>query len=268
VWQFKESPHTCIRNGYWEKLIDLYTHAEGKIFFCPEIKRWYEMFIRDNAGLSYIMDGEIAPKNYFTDRFSPKLSSIDGAYHTVAPGRVVGIGTDEMRQFAENNIHIHLYTVNLNNRRDGYIDSMTKAAPSHFHLHPHCDSINWVKEFSRYDAGWLHIVKSANAGDIMKATWDDMNLPARMSTLAAACLPMIQYDNSGHIVAMQEYLKKINAGIFYKDANDLKSQLADRQRMDTLRHNIYQNRFLFCFDEYVPGLLNFFAEVIAKTKKQ
>jgi len=33
---------------------------------------------------------------------------------------------------------------------------MTAVAPLHFHLHPHCDDQNWVKKFSRYDAGWLH----------------------------------------------------------------------------------------------------------------
>ena len=102
----------------------------------------------------------------------------------------------------------------------------------------------------------------------MRATWDDLNMPARMNTLAVAGLPMIQYDNSGHIVAMQEHLKKINAGLFYKDANDLKTQLADHQLMDCLSSNMIQNRFRFCFDEYVPDLLDFFNQVIAKTKKQ
>jgi hypothetical protein len=173
-----------------------------------------------------------------------------------------------MQQLAANNIHVHLYTGDLINRRNDLIESMTKAAPLHFHLHSHCVSENWVEEFSRYDAGWLHCFESENEGDIMRATWDDLNMPSRMNTLAAAGLPMIQYDNSGHIVATQEHLKKINAGLFYKDVNELQAQLADSQLMDTLNRNILKNRFRFCFDEYVPELMFFFNQVIAKTKKR
>ena len=214
------------------------------------------------------MDGDMPPSDYFTDCFSPKLSTVDGAFHTVAPGRLIGIGANEMRQFAANNIHVHLYTDSYRNRKDEFINSMKKVAPEHFHLHPNCTPENWVEEFSRYDAGWLHCFKSENGGDIMKATWDDMNLPARMGTLAAAGLPMIQYNNSGHIVATQESLKKINAGLFYKDANGLRAQLADRQLVDKLSRNMLQNRFRFCFDEYVPQLLDFFNQVIYKTNKR
>ena len=267
VWHFKENPYQCMRAGFFGKLIDLFSHVEGKIYFSPEIKTWYEIFMNGHDGLSCIMDGEMAPQEYFTNQFSPKISTVDGAFHTVAPGRLVGVGADEMRQFAENDIHVHLYTDNCYNRKDTFIESMAKVAPLHFHLHPHCDSENWVEEFSRYDAGWLHCFKSANYGDIMKATWDDLNLPARMSTLAAAGLPMIQYDNSGHIVSPQEYLKKIKGGIFYKNAKDLRTQLSDSQQMKVLSENILKNRFRFCFDEYVPELMDFFNQVITKSKK-
>jgi len=268
VWHFKEGPFDCMKRGYWSKLIDLYSCSEGQIYINTEIKQWYELFIKNRHGMAFVMDGDLPPKEYFTDRFSPKLSANDGAFHTVTPGRVVGVYPDEMQQLAENDIHVHLYTNSINNMREGFIKSMTAVAPMHFHLHPHCEAENWVEEFSRYDAGWLHSFKSENAGDIMRATWDDLNMPARMNTLAVAGLPMIQYDNSGHIVAVQEHLKKINAGLFYKEAYELKEQLDDRQLMDTLTRNMIQNRFRFCFDEYVPELLEFFTQVIAKRKRE
>ena len=214
------------------------------------------------------MDGDMPPIEHFSNQFSPKLSATDGALHTVVPGRLIGVGANEMHQLADKNIHVHLYTENLHERRDSFINSMKKAAPSHFHSHPNCTPEKWVEEFSRYDAGWLHSFKSENEGDIMRATWDDLNMPARMNTLAAAGLPMIQFDNSGHIVAMQEHIKKINAGIFYKDADNLKAQLADRQLMEKLSNNMIQNRMCFCFDEYIPRLLDFFNQVISKTKKK
>ena len=65
---------------------------------------------------------------------------------------------------------------------------------------------------------------------------------------------------------MQEHIKKINAGLFYKDASDLKAQLADRKLMKELNENILKNRFRFCFDEYVPQLIEFFNKVIIKSK--
>ena len=267
VWHFKEGPFGGMKRGLWAKLIDLYTLSEGVLYINQEIKLWYETFINRLHGLTGIMDGDIPPKAYFTNHFSPKLSSFDGAFHTVSPGRIVGISLTELRQFAANNIHVHLYTVNLHNRKNDAIQFMMEAAPLHFHLHSHCDPENWVEEFSRYDAGWLHSFKSSNDGDLLRASWDDFNMPCRMNTLAAAGLPMIQYDNSGHIVAMQEHIKKIDCGLFYKDAEDLKTQLADRRRMETLRRNVLQHRFKFCFDEYVPELMDFFNRVIADTKK-
>jgi len=267
VWHFKEGPYDCMKNGYWEKLVDLYSNAEGKIFINHEIKTWYESFIKDNNGLTFILDGDMPLKEYFNDRFMPKISTIDGAFHTLVSGRMIGVYPDEMRQLAENNIHVHMYSIDYYDRNNGYIKMMQKAAPSHFHLYPFCTPDNWVEEYSRYDAGWLHCFKSANNGDIHRATWDDLNIPARMNTLAAASLPMIQYDNSGHIVAMQECIKKINGGLFYKNINDLKSLLADRQQIKVLSENILKNRFSFCFDEYVPELIDFFNQVIAKSKK-
>ena len=267
VWHFKEGPFDCMRKGYWTKLIDLCSFSEGIIYINPACKRWYESFIKSRDGLDFILDGDLPPKAYFTGRFSQKLSTGDGAFHTVTPGRIVGIDPDEMRQLAANNIHVHLYTDSTRNRREDFINTMTNAAPSHFHLHSHCKPENWVEEFSRYDAGWLHRFRSENEGDIMRATWDDLNMPSRMNTLAAAGLPMIQYDNAGHVVATQEYLKKINGGLFYRDAKDLKAQLADRKVMEELSGNMIKNRSLFCFDEYVPELIDFFNRVIANTKK-
>jgi len=267
VWHFKEGTQICTKQGHWAKLIDLYSHAEGRIYINPEIKIWYETFIKSNS-LSFIMDGDMPPGEHFSDCFSPKLSAVDGACHTVIPGRMIGIEAEEMWQLANNNIHVHLYTENFHERREGFIKAMKKVAPSHFHAHPICTPDNWVAEFSRYDAGWLHSFKSENEGDILRATWDDLNMPARMNTLAAAGLPMIQYDNSGHIVAMQEHLKKINGGLFYKNIEDLSAQLTDRRLMAALSDNVLKNRLRFCFDEYVPELMDFFNQVIAKTKKR
>lgn len=37
------------------------------------------------------------------------------------------------------------------------------------------DQASWVREFSRYDAGWLHAFQNRNGGEIRRADWDDLN---------------------------------------------------------------------------------------------
>ena len=54
-------------------------------------------------------------------------------------------------------------------------------AKGHLHLHPTVGQERWTEVFSRYDAGWLHVFRSGNGGDLTRAIWDDLNLPARMA---------------------------------------------------------------------------------------
>ena len=101
---------------------------------------------------------------------------------------------------------------------------------------------------------------------MMRANWDDLNYPARISTLAAAGLPMLQRDNTGHIVATQTLARQHELGIFFTSVPDLRAQLSDRERMAALRRNIWQKRELFSFDYHVKDLVSFFRKVI--TAKQ
>jgi len=261
VWHFKEGPFVCQQRGIWEKLIYLYNNATGKIYLNPELKIWYEQFIY-NKGLSFILDGDLPKQDFFTDDFSVKLSETDGAIHTVIPGRVIGITSEDIKMLARHNIHLHIHDENYHTIRASFAKEAMTAAPNHFHIHPHCAPDQWVNEFSKYDAGWLHCFDSTNNGEIMNAGWDDLNMPARMNTLAAAGLPMIQKDNSGHIVAMQSHIQKNNMGIFFKDLDSLVMQLKNKDRMNELTNRTIKNRHLFSFDYHVPELISFFKTVI------
>jgi len=266
VWHFKEGPFINMENGTWSQLFVLYSKANGKIYLNPEAKNWYKQFIPD-TGLSYILDGDLPKGDHFTDDFSPLLSETDGAIHTVVPGRMIGITPKDMESLASQNIHVHLYTENYHESKEQKNKMLQSVAPDHFHVHPNCSHVDWVKEFSKYDAGWLHIFKSENYGDLKKATWDDLNLPARISTLAAAGLPIIQWDNAGHIVAMQSQIKALNMGIFMKDFASLGEQLRDKNKMQELRNNVKLHRRKFCFDYHVAGLIDFFRQVIENRNK-
>lgn len=137
-------------------------------------------------------------------------------------------------------------------------------APSHLHLHANIDQEDWVREFSQYDAGWLHFFKSENGGEIRRANWDDLNYPARISTLACAGLPVLQGDNTGHIVATQTLARELGIGVFFKTMEELAVQLKDRERMAEVRGNMLRHRSLFTFDSHVDDLVRFFRRVIER----
>lgn len=266
IWHFKESAFHAIREGAWKKLVYLYAHADGKIFINEEVKEWFGLFI-EGRGLSYILDGDLPKKDYFNDEFSKRLSEDSDEIHTVIPGRIVGITPEDAKALARQNIHIHVYTENYHDHKMGYLSYLKNQAPRHIHLHAHCIPRDWVREFSQYDAGWLHCFDSHNKGNVLNANWNDLNIPARLTTLAMAGLPMIQKNNFGHLVAMQNIAKQRNVGVFFNNINDLCRQLKDRQYMDSLRKNMIKQRFEFSFDYHVPSLITFFRSVI-ETKKQ
>lgn len=264
VWHFKESAFHAMREGLWKKLVFLYAHADGKIFISEEVKTWFEQFI-PAGGLSFILDGDLPKIDYFDHQLSSRLSESDHEIHTVVPGRIVGIPPEYMLALARQNIHLHVYTENYHDHKLGYLNYLKNIAPRHIHLHPHCIPANWVKEFSQYDAGWLHCFDSNNGGSVLNANWDDLNIPARLTTLAMAGLPMIQKNNIGHVVTMQNIAKKRDIGVFFTDIEDLCRQLKDHRYMNILRENMLRQRSEFSFDYHVPKLVSFFRDVI-KTK--
>lgn len=262
VWHFKEGPFLSMQYGTWDNLMELYDKSDGKIYINEESQRWYEQFV-PRTGLSFILDADMPKIDYFSNNFSPRLSETDGAIHTVIPGRVVGLKLDDINILASLNIHIHSYGNYLANYNREYL----KAAPAHFHVHPYCKPADWVNEFSKYDAGWLHPFNSNNDGNYLRIGWDDLNMPARMGTFASAALPMILKNNEGHIVAMQTRIGQDNLGVFYKDLQELGSKLYDKSFMNMLRANVLAKRETFSFDYYVPQLIDFFIKVI-NSKKQ
>jgi glycosyltransferase involved in cell wall biosynthesis len=267
VWHFKEGPSFAMTSGLWPLLMDLYHKSDGKIFINEENQCWYKLFIRD-MGLTFTLDGDLPKANYFTNDFSPLLSNADNAIHTVIAGRPIGIGLNEIKLLSDQNIHIHLYNENYVEVREPFIKSAMTIAPKHIHLHNHCKPQDWVKEFSRYDAGWLHCFHSSNEGDLFKANWDDLNLPARMNTLAAAGIPMLQMDNSKHLVAMQSHVKKYDMGVFINKWEELGAQFQNKDRIKQLRENAIKNRKYFSFDHYVPDLISFFRKVINEKQRK
>lgn len=119
-----------------------------------------------------------------------------------------------------------------------------------------------MDEFSQYDAGWLHLLKSTNEGDLRRANWGDLNYPARIPTLMAAGVPMIQYDNPQAVVATQSLAREHGIGLFLTDSEQLAAELREEKAMAQLRDNVWRQRQQFSFDAHADRLIDFFRRVI------
>ena len=264
VWHFKEGPFICMEKGTWNELIELYNEADGRIYTSDEMKWWLDEFIsKQPHSLDYVLDGDLPKKDWFDQPQSKLLSeSTPGEFHTVVPGRPIGLHPHNVVELAEQKIHLHFYGDFTHGQWKQWIEKTHLMAPGFLHIHPNVDQENWVKEFSQYDAGWLHFFKSENCGEIRRSNWDDLNIPARMATLALAGIPMLQGDNEGHIVATQSFVKKHGLGLLFKDMRELGELMRGRALMLTLRKNVWGQRGLFMFDNHVTAIIEFFREVI------
>jgi hypothetical protein len=200
------------------------------------------------------------------------ISSNQGYYQTQhqrvpysSSRQTIGLHPHNVVELAEQKIHLHFMVI-LRKTMEGVDRKTNRMAPGYLHIHPNVDQQNWVKEFSQYDAGWLHFFKSENRGELKRANWDDLNIPARTATLALCGVPMLQKNNDGHIVATQSLVKKLNLGLLFNDMQELGELIRDRQLMNQLRTSVWNQRHWFTFDDHVGTLVEFFETVIKNCK--
>jgi hypothetical protein len=264
VWHFKEGPFICLEKGTWGQLLELYRHADGQIYSSPEMRDWFDTVQPGLSGSTphLVLDGDLPKRDWFEADRSALLSSTDGDVHTVVPGRPIGLHPHTVDELARQGVHLHFYGDFTQGLWRDWIAKAGALAPRHLHLHANVAQDRWVEEFSRYDAGWLHCFASRNGGELRRADWDDLNYPARIATLAAAGLPMIQRDNAGALVAAQTLARRLDIGLFYEGIEDLAAQLREAGRMERLRASVWRQRGLFAFDTHVPALVAFFRQVM------
>ncbi|MBA3945699.1 MAG: glycosyltransferase family 2 protein [Herpetosiphonaceae bacterium] len=264
IWHFKEGPFICLEKGIWNQLVALYTRADGQIYSSPELRDWFETVVPGltTAAPSLVLDGDLPKRDWFTQPRTPLLSQEDGEFHTVVPGRPIGLHPWTVGDLAEQRIHLHFYGDFTQGLWRSWIEKANRVAAGFLHLHSNVDQEAWVTEFSQYDAGWLHFFRSENAGDLRRANWDDLNYPARIATLAVAGLPLLQYDNYNALVASQTLAHRLDLGLFFSDMAQLRAQLSDEQRMAQLHDNVWRRREQFMFDTHADNLISFMRQVI------
>ncbi len=265
VWHFKEGPFICLEKGTWPDLADLYALSDGQIFSSPEMRDWFLVTMPGlvDEARALVLDGDLPKREWFRGEPAPRLSASDGEIHTVIPGRPIGLHPSTIAELAALGIHVHFYGDFTHGQWREWIQKARGLAPRHLHLHRQVDQDGWVRHLSQYDAGWLHVFASENRGELRRANWDDLNYPARISTYAAAGLPMIQLDNCGSIVATQALCEALGIGVLFRDLPGLAVELANEERMAACRARLWQVRDRFTFDAHADRLVAFFREIIA-----
>ncbi len=265
VWHFKEGPFICLEKGTWPQLVELYERSDGQIYTSPELRDWFATAVPSLAcrSSSLVLDGDLPKRDWLDAPRSPLRSQADGEVHTVVPGRPIGLHPPDVEALARAGVHLHFYGDFTHGQWKGWIDTTRRLAPDHLHLHGQVDQGDWVEELSQYDAGWLHVFESRNRGELRSADWDDLNIPARLSTLALAGVPLIQRDNTGAGVATQSLVRQLGIGVFFTDFDELAGQLADRDHMAGLRAQTWRHREHFTFDAHADELVAFLRRVIA-----
>ena len=239
VWTFKEAPQRSTVRGEWPLLAELVCRADASLFATEEERDWFALALSgrvDPARLG-VLDGDLPKRDWLDAPLSPKLSDRDGQPHTVVAGRPSGLDLDWVLALAARSVHTHLYgqvrAPGPKGSWTGWLDEALARAPGFVHVHPAVGPEDWVRELSRYDAGWLHRFDAVNGGDLRRATWDDLNSPARPPVLLAAGLPLLQQANPGSLVSVERVLREDGTGLLYRSADDvadvLAAEVADRR---------------------------------------
>lgn len=259
VWHFKESPQRSIARGEWPQLAGLVTGADAVLFSTPEEAAWFGLNLPGlHPARVSVLDGDLPSAHWLpAGPPPPRLSDGDGEVHTVVVGRALGLDAATVERLAAARVHVHLHGAvrapGPKGEWESWLAAVDPAARRFLHLHPAVHQDRWAAVLGRYDAGWLHRVGSDNGGDLRRASWDDLNQPARLGPLAVAGLPVLQPDHSGHTVAMDRVVTETGAGLLYRDLDDLAAQLQGPALADA-RTAMAAARSRFTFEEHVPLL--------------
>jgi hypothetical protein len=267
VWHFKESPQRSRVRGEWPMLAELFATADASLVATEEERAWLLDALpgRLDPARIGVLDGDLPSAEWLTVAPSPRLSELDGNPHTVVLGRPLGFEADWVAALTDRGVHLHLYgqvdAPGPKGSRLAWWDQAVRRAPGHLHLHPAVEPADWVRVLSRYDAGWLHRIMSCNEGDLRRATWDDLNSPARLPVLLMAGLPLLLPDNRGHRVAVDRITAAEGTGLRYDSADTVTAALRDRTRLEAARQAALASRHEHTFDAHLDHLLAVFESV-------
>ncbi|MGQ7298177.1 glycosyltransferase [Quadrisphaera sp. KR29] len=274
VFHLKEAPQACVRSGTWPLLVDLVRGSDAVVLSTEEERDHLRLAVPGALApeRTLVVDGDLPRAALHGAERSRRLSQDDGEVHTAVVGRPLGLDAALLAQLAGAGVHTHFHgLVDAPGPAAGWrswLAAAREAAPGRVHVHPRVAPPDWTAVLSRYDAGWLHRTRSSNGGDLRRATWDDLNAPARLGPLAAAGLPVLQRASPGHAVAVDRLVGPPEAGgdgsgVLYADDEDLLAQLADPALLARRSAAAWRTRGSRTFDAHAPALERLLRELVA-----
>jgi hypothetical protein len=236
--------------------------------FCNREKFVYftERAFRGGCGLDVFracqviafMDSDRPKEEFMNDDFAPRLSDADGEIHTVCIGRPFGI---DYLAAARHGIHVHIYSNNYDDPLKAIGDEATRLC-RYVHVHSSLQTIGanwaevqrtksqWVREFSRYDAGWSYI------GDAFpwKPLENRAAIPNRLSTYVLAGIPIITDRRPGFF----RYTEPHRLGVAIDLGGDygaLREQLESERRSRAGAASARRERSRYSFDAMIDSLV-------------
>jgi glycosyl transferase family 2 len=267
VWHFKEAPQRSVVRGEWPLLADLVCGADAVLLATEEERDWFALALAgrvDPARLG-VLDGDLPKRDWLDAPLSPKLSDADGQPHAAVAGRPSGLDLEWVLALAARGVHTHLYgqvrAPGPKGSWTGWLEEALARAPGFVHVHPAVGPEDWVRELSRHDAGWLHRFDSANGGDLRRASWDDLNSPARLPVLLAAGLPLLQQANPGSLVSVERVLREDGTGLLYRSADDVAAALHEEVATRAGQAAALAARERHVFDAHADRLVDLFRSI-------
>lgn len=220
----------------------------------------------DACGTHAFVDGDRPKLEFMNDAFSPRLSERDGGIHTVCVGRPFGI---DYVAAARRGIHVHVYGNNHDEvwrtiARDLGLRDATREArlvERHVHLHAPLQPSGasweevrraksaWVREFSRYDAGWSYVGRPL--------PWEPLDdraaIPSKVATYLLAGLPVIADVRPGFY--RYDEISRLGVAIDLAGYDDLRARLEREVATRERSANALRARAGYSFDASIDTLV-------------
>lgn len=245
------------------------TATAAQIYINPESLDYFRGAYGVRTDTAHLMDPDYLPARYFTDDLAGKLHEQDGQPHLLVAGGVSSTqGRTDIRELclamSRRQVHVHIYggkyigpdaqsiwSVDNAHARGEY----TRLAGEGFvHLHDHIPPERFVAEWSRYDAGLMHVA----ARGTHEVGFQRMNRPNRLVPYLAAGLPVAQ--QRGGQDAMERIVEQEAVGFVYGEYDELADILHDRARLAALGADVLGRRRDYTFERHAGHL----AQVLAR----
>jgi hypothetical protein len=221
----------------------------------------------EDCPVTDFLDSDRPKREFMNEDFSEPLSdNTPGEFHTVCIGRPFGI---DYLAAARRGIHVHHY----GNRYDDVWRLIARSLPltgarreaamlrRFVHVHPSLQTTGlgweevrrakaaWVREFSRYDAGWSYI-----GSPLPWEPLDDRGaIPNRVSTYLLAGLPVISDVRPDYY--RYDELTRLGINLDLPDYDRLREALEREARSRVGRRNALQARSGYSFDASIEPLI-------------